>query len=62
MSNNTYMIVDSETNRVLAENMPLDEMLMLLSMLCRFAPEVRDYSVMPCYFEKRVGVKDTGKS
>ena len=47
---NTYLVIDGETNRVLAQNVPLYEALRLVELLCKYAPEVRDYCVAHCGF------------
>lgn len=52
MDKNTYMIIDAETNRVLAQHLPQCDMIMLLSLLCQYAPEVRDYTIAHDYFEE----------
>lgn len=46
------MIID-ENNEVLAEDLPLNRALQLIELLCEYAPEVRDYTIAHCYFEKR---------
>ena len=50
MNNNTYMIIE-ENDTVLVQKVPWDKMLALVSLLTEYAPEVRDYTIVPDYFE-----------
>lgn len=52
MDKNTYMVIECETNRILAQNMPKADALTLLGLLCQYAPEVRDYTITHDYFEE----------
>jgi hypothetical protein len=52
MDRNTYMVIENENNRVLAQNMPKADALTLLGLLCQYAPEVRDYTITHDYFEE----------